>query len=219
MISVSLLGATGKMGRRILALALEDPELHVSGISARISSTDLVAALSTCDVAIDFTSPLATKGHLEAALITGKPLVIGTTGHTPEDIEAIEKASRSIPILYSPNFSLGIALCLETAEKFGKALGSSASINISETHHIHKKDSPSGTALALAKAAGLERAVIESIRSGDTVGEHTVIFELGHERIELKHTCLSRDVFALGALRAAKFLAKQSPGLYSKVYE
>ncbi len=222
-IHLAVLGATGKMGKQVIQLAHEDPQFKVTGGHARNCSVqalgELMEALSACDVAIDFTSHLATKSNLEAALSTNKPLVIGTTGHSREERKEIEEAARHIPILFSPNFSFGIALCLEAVAQFGKALLGTATIQITETHHVHKKDTPSGTALALAAAiAGGQNnpaIVIHSIRSEEVTGEHTVIFEWGSERIELKHTASSRDAFAQGALMAAKFLVNQPPGLYS----
>lgn len=247
-IGIAVLGATGKMGKRILELAFKDPQICIKSATGRgqpnsslgsllketelkISLTsDPLAALLQCDVGIDFTHHLATIEHLNAALVANKPLVIGTTGHSQDEKSEIEKASRSIPILYSPNFSFGMALCLDAVSRFGKALFGKSLIDIVETHHIHKKDSPSGTALALANAVGdgkvatesalkahrnKEEILVHSIRQGDVIGEHTVIFECGIEKIELKHTCHSRDAFAQGALMGAKFLAKQSPGLYS----
>ncbi len=223
-IALSVLGASGKVGKKILELASKDPEFVVVGALTRTSDLDM----GPCDVAIDFTSPEATHRHLEAAVESKKPLVIGTTGHSPEGRKAIEEAAKSIPILFSPIFSFGIALCLEAVARFGSALFGSSTIDIIETHHVHKKDRPSGTAYALARAVGggkavlqdtyprkKEEIVIHSIRTGEVVGEHTIIFEWGHERIELKHTTHSRDAFAQGALLGAKFLAKQTAGLYS----
>lgn len=212
-IALSVLGASGKMGKKILELAHKDPLFVVVGVLTRTSDLNM----SQCDVAIDFTSHEATHRHLEAAINSKKPLVIGTTGHSPEGRKAIEEAAKSIPILFSPNFSFGIALCLEAVKRFGAALYGSCTIHIIETHHVHKKDRPSGTAYAFAHASGgrTEEIVIHSIRTGEVIGEHTIIFECGHERIELKHTTHSRDAFAHGALLGAKFLAKQTPGLYS----
>ena len=210
-IALSVLGASGKAGKRILELASKDPEFVVVGALTRTSYLDV----SQCDVAIDFTSPEATQRHLEAAIESKKPLVIGTTGHSPEGRKAIEEAAKSIPILFSPNFSFGIALCLEAVARFGSALQGSCTIDIIETHHIHKKDQPSGTAYAFAQAAGGGNVKIHSIRAGEVIGEHTIIFECGHERIELKHTAHSRDAFAQGALLGAKFLSKKPAGLYS----
>jgi 4-hydroxy-tetrahydrodipicolinate reductase len=226
-IALSILGASGKMGKRIVQLAQKDPHFHSVNLCSRV---DLISAFTNCDVAIDFTSFQATHNHLEAAISTKKPLVLGTTGHSLETTRAIEEAANVIPILFSPNFSLGLALCLEAAARLGKRVFGSYTIDILETHHTSKKDRPSGTALALAHAIGNGKTVMEndsthprkkdeivihSIRSGDVVGEHTLIFESEHERIELKHTAHSRDAFAHGALIGAKFLAKQPPGLYS----
>ena len=204
-ISLSVLGASGKMGSRIVKLAKEDPGFRIVGND-----------LKTCDVAIDFTAPEATLSHLEAAMQSNKPLVIGTTGHTEEGTKAIAEAARIIPILHSPNFSFGAALCLDAAARFAQALGAKCRIEIMETHHIHKKDSPSGTALAFAAAASKGGKIcIRSNRTGEVVGEHTIIFECASERIELKHTAHSRDAFAQGALLGAKFLAGKPAGLYS----
>lgn len=236
-VALSIFGALGKMGRKTLELALQDAHFQVVGGTARNQGENFPVhlfldpnqAFEKCDVAIDFSSPLALNTHLEAAVRAKKALVVGTTGHTVESHQAMENAAQRIPILYSANFSLGAALCLEAVAKFAKALFGSCTIDIVETHHQHKKDSPSGTALALAKAAGgqgiLENAgtqprkkeeiVIHSIRSGEVIGEHSVIFECRDERIELKHTAYSRDAFAHGALIGAKFLASQPPGLYS----
>lgn len=195
-IALAILGASGKMGGKVKQLAEKDSDFRL-------------VDLDRCDVAIDFTAPEATLKHLAAK----KPLVIGTTGLPPEMKSAMEEAAKTIPILYSPNFSFGVALCLDAAAKISGAL-SGCEIEIHETHHVHKKDSPSGTALAFAQAVG-GTPKIQANRLGEVVGEHTVIFECGHERIELKHTAHSRDTFAQGALLAAKFLVKQRPGLYS----
>lgn len=247
-IALAVLGASGKMGKKIIQLAQQDSHFYLVGLSVKDKSlqplTDFIgnraeqialtsnprAALANCDVAIDFTSNEATRDHLEAAVSERKALVIGTTGHSPETRKAIEEAAKVIPILFSPNFSFGVALCMEVAASLGKRLFGKCTIDILETHHVHKKDQPSGTAFALANAIGngevvLEKnthqprkegeIVIHSIRAGDVIGEHTIIFECGHERIELKHVAHSRDTFAHGALMGAKFLVQQSPGLYS----
>lgn len=228
-VALTILGASGKMGQKVLQLARQDPHFHIAGLCSR-NKNDLLSALALCDVAIDFSSPDATAHHLEAALSAKKAVVIGTTGLSPQAKQAMENAARTIPILYSPNFSFGMALCLDAAARLGKVLFGRSAIDIHEAHHVHKKDRPSGTALALAKAIGNgkiifenkgssprrdEEIIIHSTRSGETVGEHSLIFECGHERIEIKHTAHSRDAFAHGALMGAKFLAKQKPGLYS----
>lgn len=212
-LAVSILGSTGRMGKRIIELCQNNSLFHMAGSHSR-QQPDLQAALLKCDVAIDFSFHLATKEHLHAALLAGKPIVIGTTGHTPEEKQEIEEAAKTIPILYSANFSFGIAVCLDAAARFAKALNGTWNIEIVETHHAHKKDAPSGTAYAFSSAIGKDVA-IRSIRSGEVIGEHAIIFESPEERIELKHTAHSRDVFAQGALMGAKFLAGRPPGLYS----
>lgn len=247
-IALAILGASGKMGKRVLQLAGQDAHFHIIGLGSRsncfeqpvnrsgdciedvLLTSDPKAAIAKCDVAIDFTSHEATWDHLKAAMLAKKALVIGTTGHAQETIKAIEEAAKTIPILFSPNFSFGIALCLETARSLGRRLFGKCTIDILESHHVYKQDRPSGTALALANCIENGRVVLEcnsaqprkeeeivihSIRSGEAIGEHTIIFECGHERIELKHTAHSRDAFAHGALMGAKFLVKQRPGLYS----
>jgi 4-hydroxy-tetrahydrodipicolinate reductase len=231
-IALAILGASGKMGKQILQLAQKDPQFQIVELSPNRSKIENASdlALAPCDIAIDFTSPEATLGHLEAAISAKKALVIGTTGHSPEAKKAIEEAAKAIPILFSANFSFGITLCLEVVALLGKRLFGACTIDILEMHHIYKKDRPSGTALAFANAIENGKAVLEShsaqprnkeeivihsIRSGEEIGKHTIIFECGNERIELKHTAHSRSAFAQGALMGAKFLAKQTPGLYS----
>ena len=196
-IGITVIGARGRMGSRVISLAVGD-----------FSVTDWDKA----DVAIDFSSPLAAKDNLAKAIASRKPLVMGTTGHAPENYKAIEEASKEIPILFSPNFSLGMATCLEAAAFLAKRLN--CTIDIIEMHHSQKKDKPSGSALALARATDRE-VPIHSIRAGDIIGEHTVIFTCEGERIELKHQVFSRDAFAKGALKAAKFLIGRPAGLYS----
>jgi 4-hydroxy-tetrahydrodipicolinate reductase len=181
-------------------------------------------------VIIDFSIYHAVKDNLEAALKHLKPIVIGSTGHSSEQKRAIEAAAKYIPVLFSPNFSLGMGLCFQAAHTFASHLKGHCHIDIIEVHHHQKKDIPSGTALALAHALEYgqvcqdmsiqsprpkDSIVIHSIRSGETIGEHTIIFNCDNERIELKHQIFSRDAFARGALKSAKFLSKKTPGLYT----
>lgn len=191
------------MGSRVASLAHARPEFKVEEGSGHF------------DVAIDFSSHTATQEMLKRMVDLKKPVVIGTTAHSPENRAAIAAASKEIPILFSPNFSLGMAVCLEAVELIAKRLGSLCSIDIVEAHHVHKKDKPSGTALALQQAARKPDSPIHSIRAGDIIGDHTVIFTCAGERIELKHQVDSRDAFAEGALKAASFLIGKNPGLYS----
>ena len=229
-LALSILGATGKMGKCVLSLALKDPEWAVVGIAAHqkssfagrslegiaVSSSAQEVLLSS-EVAIDFSVREAVSAHVLAARVAKKPLVIGTTGLLSEDLSCIESAAQDIPIVVSSNFSLGIALCLDLAATLGPILSAKSRIDIFETHHVHKKDKPSGTALALADAIGKgkEEIAIHSIRSGEIVGEHSLVFECGFERLEIKHTAHSREAFAQGALVAAKHLVGKPPGLYT----
>lgn len=199
--AIFIVGAGGRMGRRVAALAGE-----MDGV--------VVGEIERADVVIDFSSPEVTGKILELAQKFKKPVVMGTTGHEIEDMELIQAASRKIPLLFSPNFSLGIAACLDAIKLLMNQLGPSWRVEIVEAHHVQKKDTPSGTALALQKAVGRE-APIHSIRAGDIVGDHTVILAGPGERIELKHQVHTRDAFAIGALRAARFLVGQKPKLYT----
>jgi 4-hydroxy-tetrahydrodipicolinate reductase len=210
MIQLGIIGVNGRMGARVLDLALNDPEIAkpLIGITAQ---DDLSSRLLTAHVAIDFSTSSALEQNLAQAVKLRKPLVIGTTGHFPASQYLLEAASKNIPVLYSPNFSLGMALCLQAAKKLRQSL--ECTVEILETHHTQKKDLPSGTALQLAEALG--NPPIQSVRTGEVIGEHTVIFTCQGEQIEIKHTALSRDLFAQGALSCAKFLIKQPPGLYS----
>jgi 4-hydroxy-tetrahydrodipicolinate reductase len=199
--AIFIVGAGGRMGKRVAALA------HEAG-------SRVVDEIEKADVVIDFSSPEATSKILGLAQKFKKPVVMGTTGHGIDNQELIQAASREIPLLFSPNFSLGMASCLEAVKLLIKQLGPSWSVEIVEAHHVHKKDRPSGTALALQKAVGRE-VPIHSIRAGDIVGDHTVILAGPGERIELKHQVHTRDAFAIGALNAARFLVGQKPKLYT----
>jgi 4-hydroxy-tetrahydrodipicolinate reductase len=200
---ITVIGERGRMGSRVVALA---------------TGEFFVTDWENADVAIDFSSPKALDEHLSRAISSKKPLVIGTTGHATDAYSAMQAASQKIPILFSPNFSLGMAACLEAVALLAQKLG--GTIDIVEAHHAQKKDKPSGTALLLAQMAG-NQVAIHSIRAGDIIGDHTVIFTCAGERIELKHQVISRDTFAQGALKAAKFLKTRPPGLYSlkDIYE
>lgn len=188
-------------------------------------------------VLIDFTEPGATMARLSEAAELDIPVVIGTTGFSSGQLEEIRVISQQIPVLLSANMSLGINLLLDVVENLASRLAG-YDIEVIETHHRLKKDAPSGTALALAKAAAAGRRVklddaarhgrhgmtgertaseigMHAIRGGDVVGDHTVLFAGIGERIEVTHKASSRDTFAAGALFAAEFLANQPPALYS----
>lgn len=189
------------------------------------------------DVVIDFTQPDSTLQHLNWCRRRAKPMVIGTTGFDPAQRSEIEAAAQDIPVVQAPNMSVGVNLCFRLAELAARTVGESSDIEIIEAHHRHKADAPSGTALRLGeKVAGVLKrelndvAVFErhgrtgprpdgavgfaTVRAGDIVGEHTVLFASEGERIEITHKATSRLNFAHGALRAAKWLAGREPGLY-----
>ena len=200
-------------------------------------SDDIKSAAGRADVVIDFTSPASTLDDLRACAEHGKAMVIGTTGFKPDELEEIKNISSRVPCVMASNMSLGINLLAKVVASVATALGQDYDIEIIEAHHRLKKDAPSGTALMLAKSItaaigqnlddvavyarkGMigERTKgeigIQTIRAGDIVGEHTVIFGGLGERIEITHKASSRDTFARGALRAALWLSGKKPGLY-----
>jgi len=218
------------MGRELLSLALSDSSFEiVGGCGSPISPSlgkDLGIIVTTledpslqrADLWIDFSSAKATDSHIALARKYRKPLVLGTTGLTPATFEHMQEASQEIPLFYSPNFSLTIALYLQAAAHFSKHLKHNFHMGIVETHHTEKKDIPSGTALAIAQALESscdEQIPIQSIRTGSCKGKHTLFFECTGERLELTHEAFSRSIFAEGALKAAQFLLYKPAGLYS----
>ena len=190
---IGLIGPNGRFGKTIAAIQTVLPITR----STPRDSLD-------CDVLIDVSSPHALLENLSAR----KPIVIGTTGHS--DFAPIETAAQYLPIFYTPNFSLGMALLRKCAEMIARSFPSD--IDLIEAHHSQKKDAPSGSALLLAKL--LPRARLHSIRSGMIIGEHTLLFNTAEERLTLCHEVHHRDVFARGALAAAYFLIGKPPGLY-----
>jgi 4-hydroxy-tetrahydrodipicolinate reductase len=217
-IRVSLIGAAGRMGKTINALANGDLNID---IAARCDLGDSIEpSMKNCDVAIDFTQADATAEICRVALEHSKPLVIGTTGHSQEQRRIIEETARSVPIVFASNFSIGVNVLFWLTRKAGEQLGDDFEAEIIETHHEMKKDAPSGTAKTLAEVLKASREMqsvvpIRSIREGDVVGEHTVIFSGPSERLELTHRAVSREIFARGALRAAKWVIGKPPRLYS----
>jgi 4-hydroxy-tetrahydrodipicolinate reductase len=196
-----------------------------------------LGALAGVDVLVDFTRPEGTLAHLEACLRHGKPMVIGTTGFSDVQKARIAEGARRLPIVLSPNFAIGVNVVFRLAQMAAAALGDAYDVEIVEAHHRHKVDAPSGTALRLgelvAGALGRDlgsvathgrsgdtgerpaRAIgFHAIRGGDIVGEHTVIFAGTGERVEIAVRSHSRQTYAAGALRAAKWLRGRAPGLY-----
>jgi len=198
---------------------------------------DQAEALADADVLIDFTRPEGTLAHLEACTRLRKSLVIGTTGFSQDQKSLIASAAKTIPVVMAPNMAVGVNVLLKLAEIAAGILGDAYDVEIVEAHHRHKIDAPSGTALKLgevvARALGRDLAAcavhgrhgdtgerapktigFHAIRGGDIVGEHTVLYAGAGERLELTVRSSSRMTYALGALRAAKFLAGRKPGLY-----
>jgi 4-hydroxy-tetrahydrodipicolinate reductase len=215
-VRVLLIGAAGRMGKTVLDLAQGDAEIE---IAAQCDLGDSIeSAMGNCDVAIDFSQVDSIDEICRAALQHGKSLVIGTTGHSQQQRKTIEETAHSVPIVLASNFSVGVNVLFWLTQKAAELLGSDFNPEIVETHHKMKKDAPSGTAKTLAeilKAARNSEIPIESIREGDVVGEHTIIFSGPGESLELTHRAENRGIFALGALRAAKWIVYKPPGLYS----
>ena len=282
-----IIGAAGRMGRALVRAAAEVPgELRLCGAVASTTSKslgqdagelagigrldvrvtdDLAAALARAEIVIDFSQPHTTRSNLMVCRAARKPLLIGTTGYPAELTSVFDEAAKEIPLLVAPNTSIGVTLLLELTRMAAKALPADFDIEIVEAHHRMKKDAPSGTALALGKAAAQGRGMPESvvmqaaglaanggggqgagaggaaqaaaaagrdqvpsrsgerrqgdlgfavIRGGDIVGDHTVLFAGTGEQVTLGHRATDRAVFARGALRAALWLASQSPGRY-----
>ncbi len=222
MIRIAVNGAAGRMGQRILALARESGKFEVVGA---FDEKDVIQ-LSGKGVVIDFSSPEGTLKALEAAQQAGWGIVVGTTGLQVKQLDALKKAGQEIPVVVSSNMSVGVNLVVELLQLLSKKTSDAFDVQITEAHHIHKKDAPSGTALTLLNAiAGVkhwdkqrvdqEKEHIRSIREGEIVGDHNVVFKSREETIEIRHIAHSRDTFAKGALVAAQFLSKKTNGLYS----
>ena len=209
--------------------------------SGRVGITiknNLDAVLPESDVVIDFSAPRATLSNLEKAVKHNKAMVIGTTGFEQNDIQKLHDLAPAIPCVFAPNMSVGINVLLNLLGKVVKALGTDYDIEVIEAHHNKKKDAPSGTALKLAETLakgaswelgkvgvyarhgltgerGKQEIGIQTIRAGDIVGDHTILFGGPGERIEITHRAHTRDTFARGALRAAQWVVNQPPGLFS----
>jgi len=215
-VRVLLIGAAGRMGKTVLDLAQGDAEIE---IAAQCDLGDSIESpMANCDVAIDFSQADSIDEICRAALQHGKSLVIGTTGHSQQQRKTIEETAHSVPIVLASNFSVGVNVLLWLTQKAAELLGSAFNPEIVETHHKMKKDAPSGTAKTLAeilKTVRNSEIPIESIREGDVVGEHIIIFSGPGESLELTHRAENRGIFALGALRAAKWIVYKPPGRYS----
>ena len=215
-VRVMLIGAAGRMGKTVRELAQNDRETQIAALCDLGDSVE--PAMRNCDVAIDFSQADSIDEVCRAALRHGKSLVIGTTGHSQQQRKTIERTAHSVPIVFASNFSVGVNVLFWLTQKAAELLGSDFISEIVETHHKMKKDAPSGTAKTLQEILDTVRnseTPIQSIREGDVVGEHTAIFRGPGERLELTHRAANREIFALGALRAAKWIVDKTPGLYS----
>ena len=259
MLRLAVLGATGRMGQSLVRLIGDADDLQLAGAATEpahpalgqdagtvagvdeagvLLTHDVADAVAGCDVAVDFTLPAAVRGNLAACVDAGVPLVMGTTGLGDDEQAALADAARKIALVYARNMSVGVSLLTELVRIAAGTLGAEYDIEISEAHHRHKVDAPSGTALQLGDAAAEARggelatlAVFErhgrtgerpegaigfaAVRAGSIVGDHQVMFAGDEEIIQLGHRAVDRDLFARGALRAARWVTGRSPGLYS----
>ncbi|TAK95394.1 MAG: 4-hydroxy-tetrahydrodipicolinate reductase [Verrucomicrobia bacterium] len=235
MTKVIITGSKGRMGKALVACAPNHRELEV--VAQIDQGDDLAAVITRGDVVIDFSSHAATPVIAELCAKHGKALVVGTTGHDDSEKSRITHHASRIPMVVSSNYSTGVNTLFWLTRKATEILGPSYDLEVVEMHHRLKKDAPSGTAKSLAEILAdvrqqqlakvarhgregivgertAEEIGIHSVRGGDVVGDHTVIFATNGERVELTHKASSRDTFANGALRAALWVVKQKPGLY-----
>jgi 4-hydroxy-tetrahydrodipicolinate reductase len=247
-LNVAVLGA-GRMGRELVQAIASSPGAHLAGLWLRgdvpgfevpedaVVGSDLDAVVRAADVAIDFTLPEATPRVLEAVVRAARPLVCGVSGLGNAGQAQMAECAKRIPLLFDRNMSLGIAVLADLVGQTARRLGPEFAVDIFDTHHVHKKDAPSGTALALGEAVAHARGrkladvfrydpageaarqapddlVFHVARQGEVPGEHAVLFRSESESLQLAHSVASRRVFADGALRAARWLVRQQPGLY-----
>ena len=243
MLKVGIAGCNGRMGQLLVAEVKAAPDLTLSGGHDRnpAAISDIAFAINArdlfdhSDIVIDFSSVESSLHHAEIAAQAGKALLIGTTGFTPEQVAQLKAFGERAPILLSANTSLGVNLLIQLTKKVASILGNDYAIEIFESHHKHKVDAPSGTALAIGRAAAEGRKIdFEShksidrngvrkpddigfsvARGGDVVGEHTVYFYGEGERLELSHRATDRKLFAKGAIATARWLGTQPPGFYT----
>jgi len=235
MTRVIITGARGRMGKALVACAPQHRELEVVGQIDQ--GDDLSASIARCEVVIDFSSHSATAAIADLCARHGKALVVGTTGHDEAEKSRITHHASRIPMVLASNFSTGVNTLFWLTRKAAEILGPGYDLEVVEMHHRLKKDAPSGTAKSLAEILAAvrqqqlavvarhgregivgertaEEIGIHSLRGGDVVGDHTVVFAANGERVELTHKASSRDTFANGALRATLWVVKQKPGLY-----
>ncbi|MGB7388117.1 MAG: 4-hydroxy-tetrahydrodipicolinate reductase [Pseudomonas neustonica] len=255
---IAVIGAAGRMGKTLieaiaqtdgaaLTAAIERPDSSLVGADAGelagvgrldvLISGGLQQVLDDFDVLIDFTHPTTTLVNLQHCLAAGKAMVIGTTGFSEDEKAQLAEAGKRVPIVFAPNFSVGVNLCLKLLDMAARVMGDDADIEIIEAHHRHKVDAPSGTALRMGEvvANALDRDLAEvavygregqtgarkpetigfaTVRAGDVVGDHTVLFATEGERVEITHKASSRMTFAKGAVRSALWLSGHDAGLF-----
>jgi len=235
MTNIIITGYKGRMGQMLITCSARYSDLRVAG---KIDfGGDLASVIGQANVVIDFSSHEATAGFVKICAQHKKALVIGTTGHDESDKATIAKAAKKIPIVLASNYSTGVNTLFWLTRKAAEILGPDFDLEVVEMHHRLKKDAPSGTAATLAEILAkvrkqqLEKVIrhgrkgitgertaaeigMHSLRGGDVVGDHTVVFAANGERVELTHKASSRETFANGALRAAQWVVKQKPGLY-----
>ncbi len=230
MIKLAVSGCLGRMGQRITSLAIEDKDFELASLLERLDHPDLSknpfpveintdCSLKGSDVVIEFTSPEATMSRLETCVANNVKMVIGTTGLSDEQVKKIEEASKKIGIVYSANMSVGVNILFKLAQELSSKTDQTYTARITEAHHIHKKDAPSGTAKTLAKiveeAGNREMDDVKSIREGEIIGDHDVILESPVDTITISHHAKTRDIFAKGSLIAAKFIAQKENGMFN----
>jgi 4-hydroxy-tetrahydrodipicolinate reductase len=215
-VTVGLVGADGRMGQALKAAIESDPGFALGATLAR--GDRIEPFLAACAVVIDFSSPARLSEVAAACGVAGRPLVSGTTGLDEAAHQALAQAATGAPMVYAPNMSVGVNLLMHLVEKISETIDASWHTTIHETHHIHKKDAPSGTALGLGalieRHRGADSVDYKVVREGEAIGHHRVVFDQGGERLVLEHEALDRGIFALGALRAARWVLDQPPGLY-----
>jgi len=231
MIKLAVSGCCGRMGQRISSLSLQDKAFKLSALLEGQARSDTPLeihkvpvsfnneAIKGSKVLIEFTTPEATINNLKACVKHKVNMVIGTTGLDKKQIAEIKKASKKIAIVFSSNMSVGVNLVFALIRRAAQVTSQSYDIRLTETHHVHKKDAPSGTAKTMAEIAEYfsknKVKDIESLREGEVIGDHTISFESPVDLISIHHHAKTRDIFAEGSLVAAKFLAKKKTGLFN----
>jgi len=215
---IAINGACGRMGQAAQKAA-QDAGVDVAARVDVVDAPGIVRRLeSKVDAMVDFSTPEASLERLEDCVKTGTPAVVCTTGFSESQRAKIADAAKKIPVVFSSNTSVGVNVLFKLVPEVARALGKEYDIDIVETHHRFKKDAPSGTAKTLAErieAATGRKPGVHAVRSGDVVGEHRVLFGTLGDSIEIIHRASSRDIFARGAIEAAKWAAKAKPGLYT----